>query len=203
MSIKAKTTTKKSLIVLGVMLVMILMLAGINASKAYATDDETDRTIMIYMDGAASEENNRACSDMIEEYVSARFDRENFRVIVMTGGSLKWHLDAKYLRDKDGNPDTLTEISGEYNQIWEVYGATNDAEGYIKLLDADGVSGDGEGARKSADELMKDPDTLKGFINSAKNYAPAEKYCLILNDHGSGPGRGYGLDDHDTVDPDK
>ena len=162
MSIKIKTTTKKSLIALGVMLVMILMLAGINASKAYATDDETDRTIMIYMDGAASEENNRACSDMIEEYVSARFDRENFRVIVVTGGSLKWHLDAKYLRDKDGNPDTLTEISGEYNQIWEVYGATDDAEGYIKLIDGDGVTGEGV---KSEDELMSDPNTLKEFIS--------------------------------------
>ena len=198
MSIKIKTTTKKSLIALGVMLVMILMLAGINASKAYATDGETDRTIMIYMDGAASEENNRACSDMIEEYVSARFDRENFRVIVVTGGSLKWHLDAKYLRDKDGNPDTLTEISGEYNQIWEVYGATDDAEGYIKLIDGDGVTGEGV---KSEDELMSDPSTLKEFINYAKAIAPADKYDLFLNDHGCGPGRGYGFDDHDPENP--
>jgi len=198
MSIKIKTTTKKSLIALGVMLVMILMLAGINASKAYATDGETDRTIMIYMDGAASEENNRACSDMIEEYVSARFNRENFRVIVVTGGSLKWHLDAKYLRDKDGNPDTLTEISGEYNQIWEVYGATDDAEGYIKLIDGDGVTGEGV---KSEDELMSDPSTLKEFINYAKAIAPADKYDLFLNDHGCGPGRGYGFDDHDPENP--
>ena len=171
-----------------------------NGDNKVGNESKAKRTIMIYLDGASSEANNPVCSAMIKEYVNAKFDRDDIRIIVMTGGSSKWHLDSKYLRDRDSG--TLSEISNEYNQIWEVYGATNDAEGYIKLLDADGVSGDGEGARKSAVELMKNPDTLKGFINFAKNYAPAEKYCLILNDHGSGPGRGYGLDDHDTVNSD-
>lgn len=62
--------------------------------------------------------------------------------------------------------------------------------------------GDGDDAKKSVDELMSNPKTLKGFINYAKRIAPADKYDLILNDHGSGPGRGYGYDDHDTVNPD-
>ena len=205
-----KTTKKRSLITLCIVLTLMMSILGAaSLSVVFAEDGDNNvgneskakRTIMIYLDGASSEANNPVCSAMIKEYVNAKFNRDDLRIIVMTGGSSKWHLDSKYLRDRDGNSGTLSEISNEYNQIWEVYGATNDAEGYIKLLDADGVSGDGEGARKSAVELMKNPDTLKGFINFAKNYAPAEKYCLILNDHGNGPGRGYGLDDHDTANP--
>ena len=118
----------------------------------------------------------------------------------MTGGSLKWHLDAGYLRDKDDHTGTLTEISSEYNQVWEVYGATDNAESYLRLLDGDGVSDDGAAAKKSEDELMSDPNTLKKFINYAHGIAPAGKYDLILNDHGMGPEGGYGVDDHDTGD---
>ena len=57
---------------------------------------------MIYLDGASSEANNPVCSAMIKEYVNAKFDRNKIRIIVMTGGSSKWHLDSKYLRDQDG-----------------------------------------------------------------------------------------------------
>ena len=175
------------------------------AAEAPSLDGASEpvRTIMIYLDGAASEEGNPVCSAMLKEYMASKFDRSDFRIIVMTGGSLKWHLDASYLRDKDGNAGTLTEISSEYNQVWEVYGATDDAEGYLQLLDGDGVSGDGANAKPSADELMSDPDTLQQFINYAHSVAPASKYDLILNDHGSGPGRGYGYDDHNTANPDE
>ncbi len=163
--------------------------------------DSVIRTIMIYLDGASSEENNPVCSAMLEEYMKSKFDRSDFRIIVMTGGSLKWHLDADYLRDKDGNAGTLTEISSEYNQVWEVYGSTDSENGYLRLLDGDGVSGDGADAKKSVEELMSDPDTLKNFINFAHRIAPADKYDLILNDHGSGPQTGYGYDDHNTTNP--
>ncbi|MBR3235119.1 MAG: hypothetical protein IKG11_05835 [Atopobiaceae bacterium] len=169
------------------------------ADEGDHANERAVRTIMIYLDGASSEENTPVCSAMLKEYMASKFDQSQFRIIVMTGGSLKWHLDASYLRDKDGNVGTLTEISSEYNQIWEVHGAKDG--GYLRLLDGDGVSGDGADAKKSEQELMSNPDTLKGFINYAKEKAPAEKYCLILNDHGSGPEKGYGYDDHNTVNP--
>ena len=187
-----------------VLLAVILSVSGVITSFAETIDtgNKVKRTIMVYMDGSSSEENTPVCSAMLEEYMNAKFDRNYIRVIVITGGSMKWHLDSKYLRDQDGNSGTLNEISSEYNQIWEVFGTTDDSEGYLKLLDADGVTGDGADARKSEDELMSNPETLKGFINYARSYAPAEKYGLILNDHGNGPGHGYGYDDHDTVNPD-
>ncbi|MBE6466120.1 clostripain-related cysteine peptidase [Denitrobacterium detoxificans] len=221
---------RRFLIALGIMLAMAAVMLGIAISPTafaedgdptaaeepapddsglVATEDPSPgdgtkpfRTIMIYLDGASSEENNPVCSAMLKEYMASKFDRSDFRIIVMTGGSLKWHLDASYLRDKNGNAGTLTEISSEYNQIWEVYGATDDAEGYLRLLDGDGVSGDEANAKTSAEELMSDPDTLQQFINYAYSVAPAGKYDLVLNDHGSGPGRGYGYDDHDTESPD-
>ncbi len=207
------TLTKRLLIALGILLTMAtVILSGVFSSVALADDGDpfpsedpdpgnVTRTIMIYLDGAASEENNPVCSAMLKEYMASHFNRSDFRIIVMTGGSLKWHLDASYLRDKDGNAGTLPEISSEFNQIWEIYGA-NDG-GYLRLLDGDGVSGDGADARTSADELMSDPETLRQFINYAHGIAPAGKYDLILNDHGSGPGRGYGYDDHDTANPDE
>ena len=160
-----------------------------------APESDPARTIMIYMDGGNSEANTGVCSTIIKEYLHASFNQDNFRVIVMTGGSSKWHLESQYLRDKDGG-ETLTGISNEYNQVWEVYGAQGETEGYLRLLDGDGVSGDGDDAKTSENELMYDKDTLKNFIGYAKQVAPAGKYDLILNDHGSGPAHGYGSDDH-------
>ena len=169
---------------------------GESAPRAgLAPESDPARTIMIYMDGGNSEANTGVCSTIIKEYLHASFNRDNFRIIVMTGGSSKWHLESKYLRDKDGN-GTLTGISDEYNQVWEVYGAQGETEGYLRLLDGDGVSGDGDDAKTSENELMYDKDTLKNFIGYAKQVAPAGKYDLILNDHGSGPAHGYGSDDH-------
>ena len=205
------------LIALGIMLAMaVVVLSGVISPVALANEEDVTlaealepseangvtRTIMIYLDGASSEENTPVCSAMLKEYMATKFNRNDFRIIVMTGGSLKWHLDASHLRDKGGNAGTLTEISSEYNQVWEVYGATDNAEGYLRLLDGDGVSGDGDSAKKSEDELMSDPNTLRQLINYAHRIAPAGKYDLILNDHGSGPQHGYGYDDHNTENPD-
>ena len=216
MNSRKTAVTKRLFIALGIMLaIATITLSGVISPAALADNEELAveeapvlgvngtepvRTIMIYLDGASSEENGYACTDMLKEYMAAKFNRSDFRIIVMTGGSLKWHLEASYLRDKDDNPFPPTgEISSEYNQVWEVYGA-NDGS-YLQLLDGDGVSGDGADAKKSTDEPMSDPNTLQKFINYAYAQAPAGKYDLILNDHGMGPEGGYGVDDHDTENP--
>ena len=46
---------------------------------------------------------------------------------------------------------------------------------------------------------MSNPETLKSFINFCVQYAPAEKYDLILWDHGGGPTYGFGMDEHELV----
>ena len=89
------------------------------------------------------------------------------------------------------------------------------AHGKMILLDGDGVLGDGETAKRSKidaehdyktdeegyssfDETKKDkyewmnePEVLKAFIDYCVEYAPAEKYDLILWDHGLGTRAGF------------
>lgn len=107
--------------------------------------------------------------------------------------------------------DNKSRISNVYNQIWEAQGidAAENA-GKMVLLDGDGVLGDGEAAKRSkiaksdCDEYgfldldnidhyewMNDPEVLKAFIDYCVEEAPAEKYDLILWDHGLGPKGGF------------
>ena len=98
MSSKNGTVARHFLITLGIMLAMATVILGGSISTAAFADDgdlaavktpPPARTIMIYMDGAASEENKPVCSAMLKEYMESKFDRSSFRIIVMTGGSLK------------------------------------------------------------------------------------------------------------------
>ena len=122
--------------------------------------------------------------------------------------------DAVYLLDEEEYADDQTsKISNVYNQIWEAKGLDAkdpDERGKMILLDGDGILGDGATAKRSMIkpedyvdedgwevfdtakigdyEWMNDPEVLKAFINFGVENYPAEKYDLILWDHGSGPG---------------
>jgi len=47
---------------------------------------------------------------------------------------------------------------------------------------------------------MGDEDTIVNFVSWAKNRYPAEKYCLVLSDHGVGWRNGFLRDETDIVD---
>ena len=81
MNSKNGTVARRFLIPLGIMLAMAAaILAGAGAPTAFADNgdlaatetpslgsgDKAVRTIMIYLDGASSEENGSACTDMLE-----------------------------------------------------------------------------------------------------------------------------------------
>ena len=97
-----------------------------------------------------------------------------------------------------------SQISGVYNQIWEARSANSLDEqgnpdpnaGKLVLLDGDGITGADGVAVKGKDELMSDPEVLKTFVNYCADNYPAEKYDLILWDHGGGPRGGFGSDEH-------
>ena len=187
---KQNHKTKDILITLGVMAVVgILVLGGIFSSDVYADENKAVRTIMYYECGSDPETNSGAATANLVEAMNAKFDNKQIRFIVMTGGADQWHMDSEYLRDQDGKP--IEKISNEYNQIWELTGATEEGHGHMTLLKGDGVTGN-----PSARELMNDPTTLTAFINWAKARYPAEHYNLMLWDHGSGPAHGYGLDEN-------
>lgn len=143
---------------------------------------------------------------------------DDITFLVMTGGSHKWQIDKSSLVFPDGvslpddavveydsakrqyvdePSDPKSQVSNVYNQIWEAKGAdAAENPGKMVLLDGDGITGVENEAVKSENELMSNPDTLKAFINyGAENY-PADKYDLILWDHGGGPSGGFGVDEH-------
>ena len=178
--------------------------ASVGASVGTQTE-KAKRTILLYVCGADLEEDCAMATYNLKQVMKARFSAdEDVRCLVMTGGSYEWYMEGEYLRDPDNLGLTVFEdtdeytISGDYNQLWEARGA--DAADYpstLTLLDADGITGAPGTAVPSEDELMTDPEVLKAFINYGVMNYPAERYDLILWDHGGGPTGGYGLDEHD------
>ena len=166
------------------------------------------RTIMLYLDGCDLETNTGNATRNLLQMLNASFSGDQeICLLVLTGGAAAgteggsagpvWKMESRYLADP-GSELQPEHISDEYNQVWELRG--KDAAEYASkmiLLDADGVSGDGEDAKKSDAELMSDPETLKKFINYCVRKCPAEKYDLILWDHGGGFNNGFALDQHD------
>ena len=187
MSLRSTTSRKWLSMALIIAFAISIAILGVASLPAvYAQDDapKAKRTIMYYEDGCDPETTAGAASANLVEAMNAKFNNEQVRFIVITGGANQWHMESEYLRDQDGN--TVDEISNEYNQIWELTGKAEGKEhGYMTLLDGDGVTGDGEASRKSEDELMNDPATLTAFINWVYERYPAEHYNLM-----------YGVDEH-------
>ena len=65
--------------------------------------------------------------------------------------------------------------------------------GKLVLLDGDGLN-DKRADIEGDEEWMSDPQTLKDFIDYSVDNFPAEKYDLILWDHGGGPTGGFAVD---------
>ena len=181
------------------------------------------RTIMLYVCGADLEEDSGMASNNIRQVLESNFGREeDVRFVVMTGGSYRWFLDDDDNVENDngllvfpngievpedaaetGNPifgedvvrhNPKSQISGPYNQIWEAKGkgAATDP-GKLVLLDGNGLKNHRADDQEDP-EWMSDPATLQGFVNYCVDNYPAEKYDLILWDHGGGPTGGYALD---------
>ena len=197
-------------------LICILLIAAIGASQTVSAasigsaptaseGDKAKRTVMLYMCGSNLESESAMATYNLMQILNARFSSDDdVKLLVMTGGSYEWFMDSEYLRDPDGLGLAVSEytdeytISYEYNQLWEARGADDpDHPSTLTLLDADGVTGAPGTAVPSEEELMTDPEVLKTFINYGVAYYPAEKYDLILWDHGGGPTGGFGLDEHD------
>ena len=171
------------------------------------------RTVMLYACGADLEAGFGLASFNLQQVLASNFSADDdVRFIVMTGGANYWFLDSKYLCDPYGVGISADDESGDYyidnryNQLWEARGQDSpDAgnAGRLALLDKDGFKNapaqpkmNKDGSVTNEGELMTDPETLKNFINYCTKYAPADKYDLILWDHGGGPYGGFGSDQH-------
>ena len=183
----------------------VVSAAPIVDTTAASEGDKAKRTILLYICGADLEEDYAMATYNLKQVLNAEFSADgDVRCLVMTGGTYEWHMESEYLRDPDDLGLMINEYTGEsmisyeYNQLWEARGADDpEHPSTLTLLDTDGVTGATGTAVPSEDELMTDPETLKAFINYGVMNYPAEKYDLILWDHGGGPTGGFGLDEHD------
>lgn len=76
------------------------------------------------------------------------------------------------------------------SKTWHTAGVSAD-ENAIFLLGQDGITKVNSTAKKN----MADPDTLEDFLRFSVGNYPADRYSLILWDHGGGPVCGYGHDE--------
>ena len=178
------------------------------------------RTIMLYDCGSNLETDAGLATYNLLQILESHFSADDdIKFLVMTGGSHTWQIDAEdnlvfpdgvalpedavveydsAKREYAETPsDSKSQVSNVYNQIWEAKGAdAAENPGKMVLLDGNGITGAENEAVKSQNELMSDPDTLKAFINYGATNYQAEKYDLILWDHGGGPQGGFGVDEH-------
>ncbi|MBQ9015587.1 MAG: hypothetical protein IJ109_05640 [Firmicutes bacterium] len=163
---------------------------------------QAERTVLLYICGSNLETASGMATYNLQQILGANFSQSGrVKVVVMTGGSDQWHLESNALADPNElgleSEDGAATISSTYNQVWEARGAdAAQNPGQMVLLDADGITGAEGTSVKSEDELMSDPKTLKAFIDYGMSNFPAEKYDLILWDHGGGPTGGFARDDH-------
>ena len=176
-------------------------------------DEKAVRTIMMYICGSDLETYMGMATYNIEQILNSNFSKDDkVKFIIMTGGAEEWYVSSDYLWDPV-NEVELDSIGHEYNSIWEAKGQDADENpGKLVLLDGDGIFGDGEDAVRNEpiyiydeemdywDELdipyerMDDPEVLRAFIDYCVEEYPAEKYDLILWDHGGGPTGGFATD---------
>ena len=209
---------------IGLIVVACIVSAALGLSRRNdVSTPEARRTIMLYDCGADLETSAAMATYNIEQILKSNFSKdEEIRFLILTGGSNQWQLKKDYLVFPEGNNvpddavaeydlqtmetsdkvlDKYSQISNVYNQVWEARGldAAEDP-GKMVLIDGDGLGSGGEAASiRSEEELMSNPEVLKSFINFCVQYAPAEKYDLILWDHGGGPTYGFGMDEHESV----
>ncbi len=159
--------------------------------------DKADYTIMMYFCGSDLESalGGSATSNIRQILESSYSKGSHVRFLVLLGGTSLWRLTEAELLDQNEKP--MKEVDANRVSYWEVYGADAENEKLRSKL---------KFIQNSADQLenTSNSETLKKFINWGVSYAQAERYGLILWDHGSGPKGGFANDElyqHNPEEP--
>lgn len=132
--------------------------------------DDGTWTVMIYLCGSDLEsEGKTACSDL--SHMAFAKPSNNINVVVQTGGCKAWHTD-------------------EFTDVLDISPIDKDSLGFYHL----------EGREFKLDKTeplvsMGEASTLKNFITWGVASYPADRYMLILWDHGGGPLAGVCYDE--------
>ena len=173
---------KKRIFILFTMTAVLLTVSLFGgACAAEAGKEPAARTILLWANGARMDDPvsgpvaNRLMKTMDEEIP------DSVNIIVLTGGiELGWKPELPL--------EGAESIRTDCNQVWKMKGAHDGQRGALVLLEKDGLPGAEKGS-------MAHPDTLKAFIDYGAANFPAEKYDLILINHGGGPAYGWGVDE--------
>ena len=98
-------------------------------------------------------------------------------VVIETGGCKKWHTDENEVRTTD------SEVRSDVLQRWYYDPYEDKSTAEIRLVQEMPLAS------------MSDPETLSGFIRWSAAEYPAQKYMLVLWDHGGGSRTGIFVDE--------
>lgn len=165
MKMMMKTFNKRRVIILACFAVLLL------GNIARASVSRSDFVLLIYMNGSNLESESELATgnmrDMLCEEMS-EVPNDNLTVLLLMGGTCKWHLDESILGQSLPN-DSIT-----YAKI------THD--GFRKI-------------HSLSDRSIGNPSTLAEFINYGMTEFPADRYGLIFWNHGAGSVIGFGYDE--------
>ena len=171
---------KRTFILFAMAAVLLAVSLFGGACAAEAGKAPAVRTILLWANGAMMDSPYEGpIANCLNKMMDAEIP-DSVNIIVITGGTDMGWMEELSLEGADS-------IRTDCNQVWKMKGAHDGQRGALVLLEENGLPG----AEKSP---LSHPDTLKTFIDyGAANY-PAEKYDLILINHGAGPAGGWGLD---------
>ena len=171
---------KRSFILFAVMAVLLTVSVLGGACAAEAGMESAVRTILIWAGGARMDD---PYDGPIAKRLNKMMDMEipdSVNIIVLTGGNDMGWSEELSLEGADS-------VRTDCNQVWKMKGAHDGQRGALVMLEKDGLPG-------FEQRSMSDPKTLQAFIDYGAAKYPAEKYDLILIQHGGGPS-GWGRDD--------
>ena len=143
---------------------------AMEAESAVSEAQQAEWTVMIYLCGTDLESENAMASGNLAEIAQTK-PTDRVNVVIQTGGTKEWHAQEIGL---DINPKKLQRYSYDEN-------------GYILMEEA-------------PLQNMASADTLSDFVSWGKKTYPAEKYMLVLWDHGGGSVTGLIVDElHDKA----
>ena len=162
---------KKNIIL--IMVAALLILATALPGFAQSQNDAAKTTVMVYIIGTDLEFNyGQATNDINNMINSGVGASDKVKVLVQTGGSLKWWYNEK-------NPEK--NISNTLTQRYLIVSADQENDG-IKLLETPGKVS------------MAESKTLQDFIVWGEKSYPADRYILVMWAHGGGCNWGIGTD---------
>ena len=164
----------------GLLAIAMVLPTFVGGAPVKGAETKAARTFLLYVCGTDNETNGGSVSKQLTRMMDTPIP-EDVNVIVLTGGTRKWHFDKSRL-------EGAKKVSAEYNQVWKMTGKNGNKNGRLTLIEAKGIEG--------ANHLpMTDPVMLKAFLNYCAAHYPAEKYDLMMLDHGLGPVGGFCIDE--------